>query len=374
MNTNIDMFEVFPWNKNFETGNSKIDEQHQVLVALLNKLAITLINQDEVKLNATFDELTAYANMHFSDEEEIWEKYFSGEPWLLSHQKTHSSFLPSIMEIKKQAINETLPDAMEKIVHYLLQWLTFHIIDTDMRMVKAINALESGATIDEAKHLAEEEMSGATQVLIDAILNMYEGLSSRTITLMREVNTRKEAEDRLNEANQQLEALTITDPLTSLFNRRHFDNTFDLMMRKAVRDKKTLCLMLVDIDFFKNINDYFGHLKGDQALEQLGSCLLELCRRPDDMAFRVGGEEFAVLTTNESENAALQFAEKIRTTIEKLKIPNKQSEASDYMTVSIGVIHKIPCAEDNQDEFIKLADKRLYQAKGLGRNKVVISH
>ncbi len=374
MNTNFYVFEVFPWNSNFETGNSIIDEHHKVLVSLLNKLAITLINQDKAEIDSTFEELTAYANKHFAYEEEIWSNYFTDDPWLLSHNKTHSSFLPSVMDIKKQAADKPLPDIIENVVHFLVKWLIFHIIDTDKRMVLVMNALESGATIDEAKHLAEEKMTGSKLILIDAILKMYEGLSSRTLSLMREMKAKKEAEEQLNEANNKLEALIITDPLTCLFNRRHFDNTFELLKRKAMRDKKILCFMLIDIDYFKNINDYYGHLIGDQALEQLGSCLLELCRRPEDMAFRIGGDEFSVLTINKGKKHAFQFAEKIRMAIEDLKVTNKQSEASDYMTVSIGVIHKIPCIKDNQDEFIKVADKRLYKAKTLGRNKVVISH
>lgn len=374
MITSIDKFEVLPWNKNFETGNSIIDAQHKVLVDLLNNLAVTLVNQDEVKLNTTFDELIAYANMHFADEEEIWLKYFPDDPWFLSHKKTHTSFLPSVMDIKKNVSGDTLTETTEKIVRYLLQWLVFHIIDTDKRMVIALNALELGATIDEAKNLAEEEMKGSKQILIDAILNMYGELSSRTIEAMREMKARKEAEERLNETNTQLQKLIITDPLTSLFNRRHFDSTFKLQLRKSIRGKTALCLMLLDIDFFKGINDYYGHLVGDQALQQLSACLQELCRRPDDMAFRIGGEEFCILTTGESKDSVEQFAEKIRATVEGLKIPNKQSEVSSYMTISIGVAYKIPRVGDNQDEFINVADKRLYQAKASGRNKVISSH
>lgn len=367
MNTNTNIFEVLPWSKSFETGNSKIDEQHQVLVTLLNKLAGTLVTQDEVKLNLAFDALTDYVNIHFSDEEEIWLEYFKDDSWFSSHQKTHASFLPAVTAIKKQADSESLPNTIEKLVHFLLRWLILHIIDTDKRMVLAIDALESGATIDEAKVIADNKMNDSKLILIDTILNMYEELSSRTINLMREMNARKEAE-------KQLEMLTITDPLTGLFNRRHFDCTFETEMRKAIRDKTTLSFLLIDIDFFKGINDHYGHVAGDHALEQLGACLFELCRRPGDMAFRIGGEEFGILTTNESEKDTYQFAEMIRVAVENLEIPNNRSEVSRYMTVSIGVISKIPSVDDNLEKLIGVADKRLYRAKTLGRNQVVTSH
>lgn len=372
-NTNIDMFEVFPWTKEFETGHPQIDEQHQVLVSLLNKLAVTLVFQDEVELNAVFNELSDYVNMHFADEEKIWVKYFQGDPWLASHEKTHASFLPFVKEIRKKSQGESLPDVVEKIVHYLLQWLISHIIDTDKRMVIAVRALESGSTIDEAKIIADKEMSGSELILINAILKMYEGLSSRTIALMREMNARKEAEEKLNKANKKLESLIITDSLTGLFNRRHLDNIFQTRIRKAIRDKTAISYFLIDIDFFKSINDHYGHLAGDQALEQLGACLIKICRRPDDMAFRIGGEEFGILTTNKSENDAAYFAEMIRAAIEALKIPNEQSETNKYMTASIGVVYKTPSREDTQDKFFNIADIRLYRAKSSGRNQVVIT-
>ena len=373
MNASINMFEVFPWNKNFETGNAMIDEQHQILVELLNKLASTLVNQNEAELNTAFNELTSYASMHFAEEEKIWTKYFSEDPWLLSHLKTHTSFLPSILEIKNNASTETLPDAIEKIVYYLLHWLIFHIIDSDKRMILAIKALKTGASMDDAKIIANKEMSGSESILLDTILSMYDGVTSRTIALMREMNARKEAEAKLNAANEKLESLIITDPLTGLFNRRHLNNTFKTMLRKAMRDKTSLSYFLIDIDFFKSINDHYGHLTGDHALEQLGSCLIKVCKRPGDIAFRVGGEEFAILTTNKNEADAYQFAEIVRTAVENLKIPNIDSEVSDYMTVSIGGVHKLPHTEDNQDVFARIADKRLYQAKTSGRNKSVIS-
>ncbi len=374
MNANIDKFEVLPWSEFFETGNSIIDEQHKVLVGLLNQLAAALVNQDETELNPIFDELVAYANMHFSDEEEIWMEYFSDDPWFLSHKETHGSFLPSVMDIKRKSLSEALPDTIESVVHFLLQWLIFHIIDTDKRMVIALNALKMGAKIDEAKRLSEKEMEGANLILFDSMLNIYKELSSRTIDVMREVKARKEAEERLSEANIRLEKLVKVDPLTSLFNRRHFDNTFKLQLRKSIRDKSALCLMLIDIDYFKRINDHYGHLAGDQALEQLGACLLETCRRPDDIAFRMGGEEFCILTASKSKIASAQFAEKIRVAVENLKIPNIHSEISDCMTISIGVTHKTPVIGDTQNDFIDAADKRLYLAKASGRNKVVMSH
>ncbi|MDM8567238.1 GGDEF domain-containing protein [Candidatus Halobeggiatoa sp. HSG11] len=373
MNTNINVFEVFPWNENFETGNLKIDEQHKVLVGLLNKLSCTLVNQTDLELNDALNELANYAKMHFADEQIIWEESFCDDPWLFEHIKAHESFLPAVMKIKEQAADNSLPDIIGKMVHFLVQWLMSHIIHSDKRMVLAISILESSLSIEEAKHLANEKMSGSEKTLIDAILNMYGGMSSRTIALMREVSARKEAERKLSEANKKLEEMSIIDPLTGVFNRRHMNTIFAEKLGKAVRDKTPLNLFLIDIDFFKKINDYYGHLEGDKALKKVSSCLQKHCRRPDDIVFRIGGEEFVILTTNETEKDAYQFAESLRMAVEELQIPNHQSEAGEYMTISIGVNHKIPDTENGQDEFTRIADKRLYQAKKLGRNQVVIT-
>ncbi len=187
-------FEVFPWNRNFETRITEIDEQHKELVRLLNKLAGTLIDDNNLEINRVFDELAHYAEFHFQAEERIWIKYFGHDSWVESHQMSHTGFLPKIIEIKEQDLNGPLRDAIEKIVKFLIRWLAFHIIDNDRRMAIVIENIEAGKTLPEAKIAADERMSGSIRVLIDTVLTMYDGLSSRTLELMRERVQREEAE------------------------------------------------------------------------------------------------------------------------------------------------------------------------------------
>ena len=226
---NTELFEVLPWSKKLETGISKIDEQHQVLVGLLNELANTLVIQKHTQIDAAIEALENYAAMHFAEEEVIWNRYFSGDPWLISHQKSHASFLPSIEKLKVENRGDSSrePDSVvnEKLVHFLFQWLAFHIIDSDKRMVVAVKAIDAGATIDEAKNAADKEMVSSREVLVNVILDMYQGLTSRTLELMRERNIRIAAEEKLRQANEDLKALAITDSLTGLYNRRYFDST-----------------------------------------------------------------------------------------------------------------------------------------------------
>lgn len=371
MTTSPDYFEVFPWNENFETGIAIIDEQHRELVDLLNQLSNTLVSGDTPELERTFDKLAAYAKLHFDTEEEVWTPYFGDDPWLKDHQENHAAFIPSVNELKQEQVNKPLREVVEHIIKFLIRWLAFHIIDNDRRMAVVVRNMESGHSLDEAKDISEEQMEGATRVLIDTVLNMYDGLSSRTLELMRERVERRKAEEQLRLVNRDLEILAITDQLTGLFNRRYFDEVFRHELGRAKRERRNLTFIMVDIDFFKLLNDHYGHLQGDAALKKLGNRLSELCRRPGDYAFRLGGEEFGLIITDQSSEHGKEFAEKIRAAIEALSIPNEPSKIADHLTVSIGVVSKVPQSADTTDSYIGHADRRLYRAKELGRNRVV---
>lgn len=205
MTTNLDKFDVFPWNENFETGITKIDDQHRVLVSLLNKLANCLVDTNSTEINAAINELSNYAEMHFDEEEAIWSEMFTDDSWLSSHQMSHASFLPAIIKIKEQSSRATLSETTEQIVKYLIRWLAFHIIDNDKRMAIAVKAMESGCSFEEAKIKADKKMAGSMRILIETILKMYDGVSNRTIELMRERNARKNAEQKLKKANRELQ-------------------------------------------------------------------------------------------------------------------------------------------------------------------------
>jgi len=214
MSSNLDEYNVFPWDANFDTGITIMDAQHQVLVDLLNKLTNCLVVSDAVEINSTFNELAGYAEMHFKEEEGIWYEQFKNDSWFSSHQLSHASFLPAIVEIKEQANSESLSDIVEQIVKFLIRWLAFHIIDNDMRMAIAVKALESGALLEEAKLIADKKMAGSMRILIDTILRMYDGLSARTLELMRERNARSKAKEKLIESNRELK--TALEEITTL--------------------------------------------------------------------------------------------------------------------------------------------------------------
>jgi diguanylate cyclase (GGDEF)-like protein len=168
-------------------------------------------------------------------------------------------------------------------------------------------------------------------------------------------------------SNRRLELLSITDGLTQLYNHRYFQDEFSRKFTEAARYERPLSLALIDIDFFKKVNDTYGHAAGDQVLKEVSSSYVSSIRS-SDLAARYGGEEFAVMMPETSLDDAVQFAEKIRATIEASPI---QTEAGEIpVTVSIGVSSIPHTKMRSPREMIETADKALYRAKRGGRNQV----
>lgn len=369
--TDLDLFEVFPWNKSFEIGIKKIDDQHKNIVQLLNKLATSITHPEISDISGALSELADYADYHFKSEEEVWANHIKDDHLVHMHKESHDSFLPTVVKIQKQNEHKPLHYTIEAILLFLIRWLIFHIIGEDKRLALMISAMKEGKTLKESTVISEKEMSGSNKILIEAILTMYDGVSLRTIRLMRERNARIKAENELKEVNDKLEKLSITDQLTTLYNRRHFDHVFDLELKRAIRSKTVFSLVSLDIDFFKLINDTYGHQYGDNALICLGKSLKDICQRSGDFAFRVGGEEFSIITSGSENESALNLAKSLQDKVKTLKIANTKSDISNYMTVSIGIITLIPTINDTIDSIMKKVDKKLYQAKEKGRNRII---
>jgi two-component system, cell cycle response regulator len=170
-----------------------------------------------------------------------------------------------------------------------------------------------------------------------------------------------------NSYHEEIYRLTTIDGLTQIYNKRYFLETLEREISRAHRYRRELSLIMFDIDFFKKINDTYGHLAGDYVLKQLASVIKARIRREDIMA-RYGGEEFAIVLPEIDSYNAVQFAEKIRKLVEKTLF--KFEETKIPVTISVGVSSIIPDMHDPA-EFIKAADEKLYQAKSQGRNQVV---
>ncbi len=167
-----------------------------------------------------------------------------------------------------------------------------------------------------------------------------------------------------------LKEYSMIDDLTGIANRRAFNDTLLLECNKAKRDKTTLSIIMVDIDFFKNYNDIYGHVAGDECLKSVAHAVKSEVKRVVDTVSRWGGEEFACILSDTNIDSTLIIAENIRKRILRMEIPHIKSSVSNFVTVSLGVASIVPSNEETCDKIIKKADEALYRAKNEGRNRV----
>jgi diguanylate cyclase (GGDEF)-like protein len=167
-----------------------------------------------------------------------------------------------------------------------------------------------------------------------------------------------------------VEQLGLIDPLTGIPNRRSFDDRLEMEWRRAIREKKPISFLMIDIDRFKIYNDTYGHPQGDTLLKAVARIFKERAKRPGDLSARLGGEEFGILLPDTGMPSALSIAEKIHADVESLRAPTADGTEITSTTISIGVASVLPGKHDLASDFIFTADKNLYTAKTSGRNKV----
>ena len=188
-----------------------------------------------------------------------------------------------------------------------------------------------------------EQEKVLTEKLIDINRNLDELVSQRTKALEESNEKIEKQKHQLEEANRALKQLSFNDPLTGVWNRRKFDQTLEIEWRRCLRNKRHLALLLIDIDNFKEVNDSYGHIAGDECLIKIAQMLKNSLSRASDMVARYGGEEFVVLLPESSKEEAIKVAGMLRQKIESMRINNEKSPVSKYVTVSIwittGVTH-----------------------------------
>jgi len=464
----VNILNYFYWNKNFETGIRKIDEQHKKIVILINQFSLAFSSQNKLpEIESTIDSLQTYIRTHFKDEEAELETSNLDPAEKLSHLKQHRMFDKTLHNlIKTNDIQDY--DFATNLHQFLTTWLVSHILGTDMKLARTfkpdtaqarssdlplnvsnvesilLNALNESehrfrfysdhsptivwmadssgtrtffnkAYHDFAgEHDPEDESEWLDRIhpedrntyleLLDNIDNnkhshiaeyrllrhdnqyryLYEHIISRTetdgtsigyIASAMDITELKIAQKMLAESNEILEneverctleirKLITIDELTQIGNRRFIMERLTDETERSNRYNRTLTLLFIDADNFKQINDSFGHSIGDDVLVALSQCIKKEIRHNDFLG-RYGGEEFLVLFPEVELKDAEEKAEKIRQKVSELHIDNYPGK----LTVSIGV------AEYRQKEsikdFIKRGDLGLYEAKKTGRNQVV---
>lgn len=181
----------------------------------------------------------------------------------------------------------------------------------------------------------------------------------------------EERTDELAVANRELRRLAESDSLTGVANRRKLDEALEAEWRRGQRQGTPVTLVLIDLDFFKQFNDAYGHQEGDRVLMRIASVLDEHARRSGDLVARYGGEEFVVLLPTIAFADAVTYAEQLRDRVEATALPHGESPVSGSVTISIGLATALPHQGGAVDALMRRADEALYRAKHEGRNRVV---
>jgi len=203
------------------------------------------------------------------------------------------------------------------------------------------------------------------------VVRKPDGEVDSLIGFMFDISERKQTEEKLVTLQKELEDLSFKDGLTGVSNRRMFDSILELEWGNARRNNQPLSVIMIDIDYFKQYNDHYGHIQGDDCLRRVAHVLSSTATRAKDFFARFGGEEFVLVLPETDAEAAKKIAERCRSVIFKEQIPHEKSVVSPVLTISLGVGTITPSHQDEAIAFIDLVDKRLYQAKQQGRNCIV---
>jgi diguanylate cyclase (GGDEF)-like protein/PAS domain S-box-containing protein len=201
------------------------------------------------------------------------------------------------------------------------------------------------------------------------VMRNSEGEVEALIGFMFDISERKQTEEKLIKMQRELEALSFKDGLTGVANRRRFDAILDEEWTQARRHHQPLSLIMIDIDHFKQFNDHYGHLRGDDCLKRVAQTLRNAGTRSRDFFARIGGEEFVLLLPETDAGAAAKIAERCRNLIFREQIEHAASPTSHVVTVSMGVGTTIPAGSDTAMAFVERVDQQLYAAKRSGRNR-----
>jgi len=253
-------------------------------------------------------------------------------------------------------------EAIEKIVKKEL----YPKINPVIEIIDKLTAYEFSLAAHE-KRIANDTYTNTTKILLLALLIIFISAAIIFFPIMANI---QQNDTKLRELNDKLATISITDPLTNIYNRRFFELIFPQEIRRTRRKKESICFAMIDIDHFKLYNDHYGHQAGDEALKSVALAMKSNLKRSSDYLFRLGGEEFGIAVSDMKEEDARLFFENVRKSVKELGIEHIKNPA-EVMTISIGVTFLESDGAMDMQDIIKKADDSLYEAKESGRDRVV---
>jgi diguanylate cyclase (GGDEF)-like protein/PAS domain S-box-containing protein len=267
------------------------------------------------------------------------EKLLGWTPSEVLQQPAYSNIHPAHRDLVKSLIEELGPDRSTGTAEYLTRCRNGNYVWVETQMNYVDDPDEPGPEI---------------------------------IGVIRDISKRKAAEEQLVAVNEQLKALSETDPLTEIANRRRFDRLLDAEFKRCQRSGSPLSVLFIDIDKFKSFNDTYGHSAGDHCIRHVAKAIASCLKRPADLVARYGGEEFAVLLPETACGNAESVAEAIRASVAELSIAH-QGSPHGSITISVGVAGGKCDARTPPASMLAAADGALYLAKEQGRNRVCVA-
>lgn len=283
-------------------------------------------------------------------------KRMDSTPWIVGAHYLARDAYASIAEMQRRALWISI--VLTVLAGLLAWWFVNHLFEPLARLHAHIQRIRRNKSLELSPGKVRDDELGDVQGAFNALMQERQDIEAE----LREARTRQE------EMNKTLERLALEDALTGLANRRQFDRILHEEFNRAARTGLSLAVIMMDVDYFKQYNDLYGHMAGDKALRQLGNVIREINVRPEDLLARYGGEEMAVLLPGSGLDGALMVAERIRQAVEALAIEHRASPTG-HLSISLGVSSIAPQHPvDSPDTVLHEADEALYLAKAAGRN------
>ena len=365
----------FRWGDNYKTGLLEVDQQHKRLVDLINQLGDCLSQNDLVldDIEHIFSELVSYTKHHFIEEQNMMARVGIDDRHLDRHIQSHHEFINELTSLHAR-VSQDDSESAENLLNFLVNWLAYHILDTDQNMARQVDLIKKGASASDAYEEEERRNHASTEPLLAALKDLLHQVSTRNKALvaLNETLEQKvlERTDALSKANADLKQLALTDVLTGLPNRRHAMQQLSMLWSETIEHSTALSCMMIDADHFKEVNDRYGHDAGDVVLCELAR-LLQYSVRTDDIVCRLGGDEFLIICPHTDTKGGSIVANFVHQEISKMRIPVGAGALKGEWKGSISVgIATYTSDMKNHDDLMKLADEGVYAAKSAGKNCV----